>query len=177
MTPTVDPQEAVGKILYDPRLAPHCGGPAAALLFCWYEQIFRAAGYPPEGVPSPKIADWRVPIGYPGRYAGCWYRIFYRIGVQIVGQQNWLRNAAAGYSFWSPLQRDYLFFSLQVNNPYRDTVMHRNAPRVTALLEEIELPPSRKCVRISTPVANVQHIGREQAALIAARRVQGQLER
>lgn len=123
-------------VIYDPSVVPMCGGVAPALLFCWYEQIFREAGYPSEGVMRANIRDWRVGLGY-SRSCQPWYRTFYRIGTIHLGSARYTAAVRAGREFISDSTGAYIFYSLEIMHRDGPVMLHRNAVLIESKLDEL----------------------------------------
>ncbi len=134
-------------ISYDPSVVPMCGGVAPALLFCWYEQIFNQAGFPPEGVTRPQIREWRTGLGY-SKSCQPWYRTFYRIGVIHLGTPKYRAAVRAGREFLSEVTGSYVFYALEITRADGPATLHRNAPLIDSKIAQITgqapAPPSVK---------------------------------
>lgn len=133
------PQEAVP---FYPCLVPMCGGLAPALLFCWYEQIHRAAGYPGSGVLRPKLRDWRTGLGYD--LPQPWYCHFYRIGTIHRGSESFAVARRVRREFVSVQNGDYVFYALEITRYGGPCILHRNGPLIERRLGElsgVKTPP------------------------------------
>ncbi|HEY1808877.1 MAG TPA: hypothetical protein VGG42_09960 [Acidobacteriaceae bacterium] len=129
-------------VTFDSSLVPLCGSLGATLLFCWYEQVFAAAGYPEEGITRPRLSDWRVPIGYGlAKSATYWYSAFYRIGVIHQGRHVYAANVRAFREFVSDRLEGYAFYSLEVHEFQTTSILHRNHAYVDHRLAELRNTP------------------------------------
>jgi hypothetical protein len=157
---------------YDARFAPHCSSsPAATLLFLWYEEIFKAAGYPPGGIQRVSLHDWREPLGFSAAVPRRWFQTFYQIGTIIHGHRLYAAAVLARREFWSRLKRRYVFYCMEVNSNHTDATLHRNADLINAETNFWSGPPAAVLPKAGDCVQ-----GRRSAAATAASRVQRAIE-
>jgi hypothetical protein len=156
-------------LTYDARLAPFCcGSPAATLLFLWYEQIFRDAGYPPGGIQRLQLREWSLPLGFASDVPRRWFQTFYQIGTIIHGRNLYTAAVLSHREFYSQLKRRYVFYCMEVNSNHTDATLHRNCD----LVEAVTGAPAHPHTDHAQDRAVCVHGGRRRVAQEFALRVQ-----